>query len=91
MLVSNTSPDSLLYDHGYHFVLISKICANCKDLVLENENAIISQKCVYFQGACLFCLRNGLCLGKIFFGQDICGNHLILMQKSRNFTVLKKF
>ena len=81
MLVSNTLPDSSHYDHSYHFVLTSKICANFKDLVLENENAIISQKCVCFQGACLFCLRNGLRLGRIFFGRDICGNHLILMQK----------
>ena len=32
-----------------------------KDHVLENNNVRISKKRAYCPGACLFCLRNGLC------------------------------
>ena len=43
-----------LYSQGYHFLLISKICAFFKGNVLKNVNVLISKKRAYFRVPCLF-------------------------------------
>ena len=42
----------LYFRQGYHFMLISKICAFVI-IVLENLNVLVSKKCAYFGVKCL--------------------------------------